>query len=203
MNYIVDDIGTVVSRMRPMGADYGQSIVNYLAATGTDDAANMPYYMYGHRAEIVARLDRKNNGANYKKYPLVALRMDIAEEVAAQWVTYTLNIAILAYTKKEYNAEERMTNVIKPILVPLYRRFMTELRNSNLFHYDQGTVDRYIDENGREVQVSVPPHTRLIRPFWGTDDGEKNVKNYFNDPLDAIEIVNLKLKQNYVTRSVC
>jgi hypothetical protein len=65
------------------------------------------------------------------------------------------------------------------------------LYKSGLFFWD-----------GKDDQI-MPEHTKIDRPFWGVD-GEvnqtgqkKNTRHIFNnDPLDCIEIVNLKLSQH-------
>jgi hypothetical protein len=193
---VVDDIGIVVSRMRPIGISYGEGMVEYMASidnpsTTFDETfdytyqnANMllmPFYMFGHRIEIAKRLLDKDKDKVFKnqKYPLIALRMDIQESVSKGVWSYTLNLLIANYTDKKWNAEERMENIFKPVLYPIYERFMRELQFSGLFFWP-GNQD-------------FPEHTKVDRPFWGTDNQEGNVKNIFNDPIDAIEIIGLKL----------
>src|SRR5690606_23217373 len=116
----------------------------------------------------------------YQKYPLIALACPTPEQVIGDVIEYTLNIAILDFTERNYNAEERMENVFKPVLFPLYEKFMKELRNSGLFMWD-----------GNQ---SMPPHIKINRYYWGTQSSEGNEANIFSDPLDAIEIVNLKIR---------
>lgn len=164
MIYIVDQIGEVVDAMRVA-------------------PALTPYYMYGHRGEINSRLLEKDQDKvfKYQKYPLVALRMDIAEVQTNGVWHFDLNIAILDSTVKDYNAEERMSNVFKPVLYPLYESFLMKLSESGIFFWDN------------RLESTYPPHTKFDRPFWGTPGNEGNVKNIFSDPLDAIELVNLKI----------
>jgi hypothetical protein len=64
----------------------------------------------------------------------------------------------------------------------MYALFMECLRTSGMFTW---TGD-----------LLTPPHTKIDRPYWGVSQGEGNAANIFSDPLDAIEIVNLKLSQN-------
>ena len=203
---VADDIGEVVAAMRPIGIKYGKPMVEYMArinnpSTTFDETfdytyqnANMlmmPFYMYGHRAEIAKRLLDKEKDKVYKfqKYPLIALRMDIQELVSKGIWSYTLNIAILNFTDKKWNAEERMVNIFKPVLYPIYERFMEELRNSDRFFWP-GNQD-------------YPEHTVILRPFWGTENQEGNVKNIFNDPIDAIEITGLRLNQRVKNNLNC
>lgn len=175
MNYLVDDIGTVVTAMR-------NQTVKLWDENPDSPVATTPYYLYGHRREINKRLLEKDKSKTFKyqKYPLLALRMDFPEENKDGLIEYTLNMAILQKTEENYNTEERYTNVFKPILYPLLESFWVQLKNSGLFMWEG---DR-------------PSHTKYDRPYWGISETEGNVKNIFSDPLDAIELIDLKLKQN-------
>lgn len=139
-----------------------------------------PYYLYGHRLDLNNRLILKSKDLNRKsqKYPLIALRLPVEQIVALDdFEEVSLNIAILGFTDKNYKSEDRYENVIKPILYPLYERFLAALSQSS-----------YISGLG------TPPHRRIDRLFWGTPEKEGNVKYIFDDPLDAIELVDLKIK---------
>jgi hypothetical protein len=193
---IVDDIGTVVARMRPVGIKYGRPMVEYMARIGNPEVvfdetfdytfqnANMvlmPFYMYGHRMEINKRLLDKDKDKVYKyqKYPLIALRLDIPETVDKGIWSYSLNVLIMNFTDKKWNAEERYEHIFKPVLYPLYQRFLQEIADCGLFQW--------------EGNLLTPDHTKIDRPFWGTASDEGNVKHIFDDPIDAIEIQGLKL----------
>lgn len=186
MRIITDDIGEVVALMRPIDADYGQPMVDYIAAKNTpDNVALMPYYLPGHRMEINSILLKKDADKvlKYQKYPLVALRLDIPEEVDQYgYVNYNLNIVILTLTDKNWTYEQRKENIFVPVLIPLYDRFITELGNAGLFQW--------------EGDQRRPPHTRILRPFWGTSREEGNEKYIFSDPLDGIELTGLQLKSS-------
>ena len=173
-NIITQDIGQVVELMRPL--DY--TLVNV-----DGDQSEMPYYIFGRRLEISNRLTEKNLDRVYmfKKYPLVALRLNVPEERNNGVITYNLNIGIFAFTDKETNSEERIEKVFKPILYPMYERFKVALRKSGLFMW--------------EGDQSEPPHTKIDIPFWGLSGSEGNTKYIFSDPLDCIEIQNLQIKQ--------
>jgi hypothetical protein len=162
MNHIVEQIGSIVTAMQ--------------------DLEGKPYYMYGHRVEINERLLKKNDDKvfKYQKYPLIALRWETPEEVSNGMVEYSLNIVLLANTDKNYTAEQRHENVIKPILTPLYEQFLIEIKRSGLFQW--------------EGDQKTPPHTKLDRPYWGVSQENGNIKNIFSDPLDGIEITNLRIK---------
>lgn len=138
-----------------------------------------PYYLFGHRIDIANRLLDKDqdNVFKYQKYPLIALRLPLTQEVMNDDVNCAVvNIAIMECTEKNYTSEERYDNVIKPVLSPIYERFLLAIENSP-----------YIS------LVGTPQHKRIDRLFWGTEQKEGNVKYIFNDPLDAIELIDLKL----------
>jgi hypothetical protein len=97
-------------------------------------------------------------------------------------VHYNLNLAILAFTDRNYTAQKRREKVIQPVLMPLFDRFMKEIRKAGIFTYVG---------NGK-----MPEHTRAVRPFWGIQYQEGNKASIFSDPLDAIEILNLKVSSN-------
>lgn len=167
MNPVVYDIGRVVNAMRDPDSE----------------TPDVPYYMYGHRLEIANRLILKDKDKDEKnrKYPLVALRLDIAERVMGDMIHYKLNLAILAFTKMNYNAEQRYEFVFEPILKPLYEKFLTALRTTHIFTWP--------------AQYRDPLHTKIDRLYYGVSELERNVKHIFNDPLDAIEIVDLEISK--------
>lgn len=163
MKPVVEKIGEVVERM---GKCHGEV-----------------YYLFGHRMEIARRLLEKDKDKVYmhKKYPLVALRQDFEEVIGNGMVSYTLNLAIIEFTDKNYTAEQRYENVFKPKLYPLYSTFITALRQSGFMWAGW---------------QNSPPHTKIDRPFWGVQNSEGNQRNLFADPIDAIEIINLKINLN-------
>lgn len=185
MNYIVDDIGRVVTAM--------QSDAKLIAALQTalptlskkGYSAGMPYYIYGHRLEIANRLTEmeQDNIRKYKKYPLVALRLDVKEKNDRGVIDFNLNIALIMLTDENWMAEERYQKVFKTVLYPIYESFLLQLKLAGLFMWDQSQDN--------------PKHDKSDRPYWGIPESERNVKDIFNDPLDAIELENLQLTQNY------
>lgn len=157
--YTIDSIGAIIQHMRDVGS--------------YDDG--VPYYMYGHRLEVSARLLEKDKDSVYKyqKYPLIVLNMPFPV-TEGHWHEATINIAFMTSTDKKYNTEQRYTNVITPILEPMFEDFISKLQLLDYFVFESWDF------------------TRIDRPFWGSDEGGKNI---FNDPLDAIEIRNLTLKR--------
>ena len=158
-----------------------QSVRDYLEGLGKE-TEGMPYYIDGHPQEINLRLTEKSKDSTtkYKRYPLIALRLDTTEEVYGRLHHFKLNIGIFAYTDKNYTSAQRKELVFKPILYPLYYEFLRQLKLSGWFTWPPTSLD-------------VPKHTKVDRYFWGTGTENGNTKNIFSDPLDAIEILNLEV----------
>lgn len=172
MRIIVDDIGAVVAGMRAI-TEWGPEFKDFNSQT--------PYYMYGHPLEINNRLLNKEKDAKkkYEKYPLVALRLDTPEIIGNTVINYNLNIVLIAFSDKLWNAEQRYDKNFRQILYPMYEAFMLQLYNSGLFVWQGGGES--------------PSHTKIDRPYWGNSAPQKNDAYIFSDPLDAIEILNLKI----------
>ena len=176
MRVLVDDIDTVVTAMRTDARVI--ALINNAKINGL-----FPFYMYDHRLLIANRLLIKDRDSVYKyqKYPLIALRTDFPEaKRVGQLVEYTLNIAFLHFTQEKYTTAKRYEHVIRPILFPLVSIFFDKLRESGLFVWEDIMQD--------------PPHVMWVRPYYGVVGLEANQKNLFNDPLDAIELVDLQIR---------
>jgi len=171
---IVDDIGKVVQFLRS-GA---------YSAYDFKDTNGSPYYMYGHRLEIANRLSELSQRpkGQKKKYPLIALNtMSITPSIRGNVWDFNLNIVIGINVDNNKSSEEREGEIFKPILLPLYDMFKDAFSNAPLgFMWD-----------GK----SFPPHTPMIKYFWGTENKEGALKNIFNEPMCAIEIVDLKFSK--------
>lgn len=144
-----------------------------------------PYYMYGHPLEVANRLLKKDTaGASvkHKKYPLIAVIMDMEEDFVNEMYKYNAHVLILMKTEGKYETPERYTKVIKPILYPIYFKLLDGLRKSGDFTWSGG---------------KYPEHKKFDRPLYGTVGANKNFKNIFNDPLDAIELVDLKINSPF------
>lgn len=183
MNVITEDIGDVVELMRPnfITADLSTFFADSTMITA--DGGGAPYYMYDTRLNISNILKEKGKSPDlqWQRYPLIALRLPVVELVVDGFIQYKLNIGMFAFTKKSYTTQQRMDLVIKPLLGRMYDMFFEELRNSGLFYWGTKHLD-------------LPKHTKVIRPYWGTQGAEGNEANIFSDPLDAIEIVDLEVK---------
>lgn len=184
MIYLVDEIGKVVTAMQ------SDAILIAALTTGIPELSSkgylsgMPYYMYDHPVKINARLLEKNQDKTYKyqKYPLVALRLDFDEEPGLMW-GFNLNIAIIMATDPNYGADKRYDKVYRTVLYPIYEAFLKHLKSTGLFQWDQD------DSRG----LIIPPHKKVDRLFYGAIGSQGNEASIFSDPLDAIELINLKI----------
>lgn len=139
-----------------------------------------PYYMYGSTTEVNERLIKKTKAAK-QKYPLIFLMWDFPEPVTVGGMYhYDLHMGILQFTDQNLTTEQRRVQVFNPVLNPLYEKFIHGLLHAKL---------------AWPGYPSLPPHTPIARPYWGTLQSEKKIKNVFTDPLDCIEILNLKVNK--------
>lgn len=152
----------------------------------------IPFYMPGHPVEIENRLKEKNKDRvnMWLKYPLITLITDIPEVHRGDMVDFTMTLGIVTFTDRKYNTEQRLDNVFLPVLYPLYDLFFLKLRESGLFVW-----------SGNQEK---PEHTAIDRYYFGSEAAKNNEALIFSDPLDAIEIADLKLscylnQCNYVT----
>lgn len=181
---IEDCIQYVVSKVQ--ASSKIQSVKDYLT-TLSKDVEGIPHYLDGHPTEINLRLIEKGKDSVYKfkRYPLIALRLDVQEEVYSGLIHYRLNLGIFAFTDKNYTSAQRREKVFKPILYPLYDEFLRQLKLSGLFLWSG--------------ELKIPKHKKFDRYFYGTGTDNGNTKNIFADPLDAIEILDLEINRNVNT----
>jgi hypothetical protein len=139
------------------------------------------FYQFGSGLEILAKLQELSNSIYDKdrKYPLIALFTDIVQNVGdpiGMFGTVAINVLIATQTKQTYKAEERLAFNFKPLLYPIYDRFIYEVQKHKQFSF-----------------VGAPIHDRIDRLFLGRDGFYGKEGNVFNDYLDAIEIRNLRI----------
>jgi len=168
---IVDDVGIVVDSMRNLSV---MDSVKYGIPQGLDS----PFYFYGDPIDINKQLIQLDKAAKSdKKYPAIALRLPTSEVINNGMVHYDLNIGIFEISQLDWTSDQRFDEVIKPILKPLYELFIDRL----LYH-------------GFIYTGKVPDHTKVIKPYYGVEGTQGNKAYVFENKLDAIEIINLKVK---------
>lgn len=135
-----------------------------------------PYSYYGTRVVINQLLMDRNAGEYaYQKYPLIALRLPSTIRVNGAMASFSANILIAHFTGASLLPEERVEQKFQAILWPLKVLFLNMVRRSG------------------EFNIYEPEYDQIDRMFYGTETGEENIKNVFDDPLDAVELRGLKL----------
>ena len=141
------------------------------------------FFDYGNYIELANKLSLKNR--NNQKYPLFALIQDVTETETSEdgvYKIYDFNMIIAYNTRQDYTTQERLTNIFKPILQPLYRDLIEEIKSSNYFVIDREFID----------------HTKTNRYFLGSETPNQN---RLNDYVDVIEINFRNMKLN--TETTC
>lgn len=163
---IVDIFGEIVDGIRLV---YDPIVTGPPASGG-----KKPYYLFGHPIEIMKILSEKsaNSTLKFEKYPLIVLFQDFTESVTLTGRDVTLNMAIITETRQDYYAADRYDHSFDVTLYPLWDLLIKYIKRS-----------KYIDN---KMDFT---YDKIDRPYWG-----KNNANLFNDFIDAIEIVNLKLQ---------
>lgn len=158
-----------------------------LGYTTVDPLTTKPlYYTYGPVSEILDKLIAmsKYEDARAPKYPMVALVMDVPHKGVSNSDIYAevnLNIVIATVTRQEYISEDRLTNVFKTILMPIYEELLNQLVQDRRFNIQD---DRII------------PHAGPIRRYnWGRTNLFTD-RDAGTDYIDAVEIQNMILQIN-------
>jgi hypothetical protein len=129
-------------------------------------------YEFGYWPDISNRLLSKNltQEGQLNKYPLIILHADFKQDrpMAGNILMNTdPTIYILTRTQTGYTAKERIDNIYKLILEPIYEELLTKIEYSN-------------EINGFDLE-----HTRKDLFFANVNNGNKNL---LPDFLDVIEI---------------
>ena len=174
-NVDTDSNRITISKTKGLATETGVATTNY------------PYFEAGHLTEIKATLQEKDesNLYKYQKYPLIILLLDINEGKGsnANNSSISVDVLILNSTDSNYKALDRNDNNFKPILEPLYARFIQELKGCGYF-----------------VGIRKPEqieHAKTNRYYWGSQAEYGNTSNILGDHLDGIEITNLALEAKY------
>ena len=140
-------------------------------------------YEYGHPKEIQQTLMEKTKSLATKddKYPLLILFLDFEEERGQSVKKYvteaSVNMVLITATDRNYKAAERLENIFKPILWPLYEEFVYRCQMSPMFDTNE--------------QFKIP-HDKKDQYFYSADLAKE--QNVFAAYLDAVEINNFEIK---------
>jgi len=137
--------------------------------------AYAPYFMDGHLLDISNRLvemDVSAENFKYKKYPLIVLIQDIKmQKFDGPKVEADLDFRIVDNTEVSYDTKDRREKKFKPILDPLYSKFIK-------------AIDDFIG-----IDITSEDWEVIRRYYWGSSLNDQNI---FADFLDAIEINQIK-----------
>lgn len=185
MTSIIDDIGRVVQAIRD-SAGFDPRRWSIGAFTNAyDDSSNIsPFFFNGRRKEIVNEVANREKLNSLKVYPLIALNGDYQYTRRGRLIDYKLNLLLAVATKQDYSTEEREEINYTPILYPLYEKFLDCFVRIGLFQWDAN------------VDAVVPPHEPVNRYYYGANNSDGNIKNMFNEPVDAIELVNFEFTRD-------
>ena len=146
---------------------------------------------HGHMVEVSGKLARKNQ--KKQKYPLVILVEDFDHDIYAGMMHLNLRLFIVNYNSDlVMDSPARWQGVVTNRLLPMYEEFMKQI-SANGFSWDK-----------TETPGTRPPHTMTVRTKFGVwlkefGEGNGTFKKVFNDPLDAIEINDLKINCKALT----
>ncbi len=164
-------------------------IVEGIDIVATEWSGLAPYYDHGHLEEMTQKLKEKDASDTYRyqKYPLIVLIEDIPESITTDlpesvYSEVNCNVLIFNFSQREWDAPERYSENIEPVLMPLYVDFMNQIVDSNLFDID-------LDE--------VIPHNPIKRLAWGKESLYGNDGDITDDHIDAIDIENMVLRMKY------
>lgn len=136
-------------------------------------------YQYGYLPELNETLKQmEGDPAKFAgKFPLVWLAepYEIARNTTGIYGIANPDIFIFMATDKTYKAKDRMNNVYKPVLYPVYRELLNQIVLSPVFQHPL---------------VSDIKHTVRKGYYW---DEQRQV---FNDAVDCLKISGLSLRIN-------
>ena len=134
-------------------------------------------YQYGYVEELIETLGQMEaDRAKFEdKYPLiwVAEPYEVRRDDASIGGVATVDIFIINQTEKTWKAKDRMENNFIPVIYPIYRELMKQIRMSVAFDHP----------------FKNPTHTTVNRYYWG-----ENSRSVLNDVVDAMKISGAKLR---------
>jgi len=139
-----------------------------------------PYSYFGSQQDIVNYLIEKSASPTQsrKKFPFICLVDDFEETINSRehWYTLTPTIYIFAETLETYDPRDRYTNVIKPILYPLFELLLREV----------------------ECSKSLSPTNEFLSFKKRLYRGQIGENVMVSDTVDALKITftNLKIKKH-------
>jgi hypothetical protein len=148
-----------------------------VAAVKTALALPVLNYQHGYVTELDETLKQYEADPSLynQKYPLIWFAEPFTE-IRASWKYWSdvkdMRLFILHATEKTTKAADRMTDVFKVTLLPIYRELISQIDKSKVF-----------------VNQPQVLHSKTNRYYWG----EKQ-QSVLTDPVDCIEVSQLQLK---------
>lgn len=138
-------------------------------------------YEIGNYSEVNSIITGKAQ-TELPRFPLIWFIIPYGEIVTIEHgVEANLRFIIATTTKMELTYKQRFQESFDLVLVPIYESFKRRIYFSGMFSM---TDPEYV------------PHERNYLPYWGKEVNGVNVANMFNEPVDVLEIKNLKLLIN-------
>lgn len=173
--------------------EFGILDANGLLVSGimkaVQDALKLPVlnYQYGYIDELNETLEQYALTQQFDslKYPLVWLAQPFRvkrEDPLVYGETKDAMLFFIHQTSPEYKAKDRMKNIFKPTLYPLYLETLNQIKLSSVF------------DNAYSL-----PHEVVDYYFYGDEESGtyKGNKSHLNDVIDCLQVTNLKLKINH------
>lgn len=189
--YIVDIVGEIVTAATAAIYKDGLTLLAYIqqqetAILGSTSIQTIDY-QYGHVQELIETLQQmtKSTEEMFNKYPLVWLVQDFVENRntgGSYYASVNLNLIIAHQTVNTYKIKDRMLNVFKPVLYPIYLTLLSAMANN-----------KWIVDGSADAIA----HSKIDRSYWGSNPIDGNKGNILTDYVDAIELENLQLKINF------
>lgn len=163
-------------------AQVAANVDSVLSSRATDPFS--VYFDYGRYKEITRRLTEKQGGVTTRsqRFPLIWLVIPFDETYGKTdevCELSNLQIIISCQTEVDSTTPDRMVDNFIPRLFPIYDELIRQLNISGFFTYD-----------GMQI-----PHKKVNQPYWGGEDGQQTA-NFFNEPIDAIQLKNMQLTVN-------
>ena len=135
------------------------------------------YFHHGHILEISNTIIQMSTDPDTdKRFPFIALKRDIENQKRTyDGIEFNATFYLIELSSPDYTAEERLVNIFKPLLTPLYEEFNNQIARSGLF----------LEQSVEEIEA-VSDYTEHY--FWGTPQVMGPDANIFGNWVECIEV---------------
>jgi hypothetical protein len=146
-------------------------------------------YKFGYWPTIAQELilEGKSKTLDGQRYPLIFLNADFDEQmIDYRKIRINPTFYIITQTHKEYTVQQRLDNVYKTILYPIYRDFMVAIHNSKKFWIFQKEIahtrkDLFYLQNLSAEQNQINAIVDAIELKFPSLEMIKSVYNYYDN----------------------